>query len=1447
MTSVKSLLKSARRSLSENDPEDAIDLCDDVIAQDTNNYYAYLFKGKALDLMSQREEALKAYRNATKINNKDPLAWKGIVLIDMESTNYRRFFADLLGLARAMDNEDKNLTPCVEKIRQYMNKHSNSGASSQMVEYYYRQIIPGLSELGSLLGEMVADPSSTLAKLINQLSKNEVAACKVAEEKLKFHMPANLNQQNRLQLNAVKYASYEKSEIPQLYEMLVNTETNDKRRILHEEEYLKYKFSKLLIAPAEHKKEIYDDVYETVSGMVLVHTGSQFAYDIFLDWTDPTTLADLDIIVVTDYIKMFGIRGLGAILYAYILSEVSPYERKVLNAYLKEDKSVKKRRRRITEEQKQLSVDHAASDSSEAESNEPSQIHKDAQADSNLQEKSVDSSDSHSESAKETKDRLPHFTNTEALDFMLSGIRAAKSSILGHRILINFFIHLKEYQYALDYSQAYVNLTLQHYKKLGIMLSNARVDSILSLAIIYTYHESPKNFPKAMELYSSVLKADPTNIMAKIGKGLIFMENRNYAKASSLLKDVVQEHPDDYKASQEYGWCLVQLDHYDEGRKLILESLKKISGTDASSLESKSITLWRVGQSYLLEAEKKKDVTTELIKTAFDYFVDSLKQSTSYPPCYTSLGVIFLNYFDKKNKALECFYKAFDLDPSEIISSHELVKHFSALGDWEMVGVLAGRVIESERAHKLLMAKDTEDPSWPYRMLGCAAMERQDDAKAIEYYQTGLRITPTDSESWIGLGEAYLGRGRLEASQKVFSHVLELAPENWYAVYLLAVSQTSMGEYDKSIANLSKLSEGKQKDEICVITSLYETLIAKAFYEVDNGFIGKSLDTIIDALEVLKRAVELDFKSQKLWKSLCDVLRLSITVQSHASKIPLDLVEGIIKSVDRTQFESPDLVTEVVGMDESADIDVKKLEKEGKFVTVCHYFAVEAAKLSLIILPAKSVKTLRAGLVYNLGITYCSWYEYSGQEKLRDCAIVVFRKAIQLESNNSEFWCSLGISSLTRSAKVSQHCFIKASSLNPKDTSVWIDLGVLYMYHGDFKLANECFVRAQSLGPSGPGPWAGEALVADALGDAVTAKRLYTHSYVLANGSNPLNSLLYGLSVAKRLVGFASKESNLDNVQEFNSAHFGLISYLKFYPEDTLALQTTISIIERIHTFEEGLELSSRLCSVLEEKYEDTPDTNILISFAVAKGQQARLHLGNKQYVDALKAADKATNLLEEAALNEEAQKCLLSSLAVTGLSLYFTGEFDKSLTEFNKILEVFPDSKRVVVLVSQVLYAFNEEEMRQAAVEELFKSIEKYGSSLLVALTIASISVVDRLEEYLPAVKEELLMIPMEMKVKDVSSEIPFFIDQINKRVGDHSNEKVWQRNAFLFPDESEVWNNLDTTVALNVSSNSKKVDASMLGEAYIKTGGLREIQRGLFLDSGNLDGYKALLKVSI
>src|SRR5699024_5257395 len=121
---------------------------------------------------------------------------------------------------------------------------------------------------------------------------------------------------------------------------------------------------------------------------------------------------------------------------------------------------------------------------------------------------------------------------------------------------------------------------------------------------------------------------------------------------------------------------------------------------------------------------------------------------------------------------------------------------------------------------------------------------------------------------------------------------------------------------------------------------------------------------------------------------------------------------------------------------------------------------------------------------YNLGWSEyraykCLYLETASNPKKRTrrflkAAMRCFKRAIELEAGNSEFWNALGVVTTSLSPKVAQHSFVRSLHLNDKSAQVWTNLGTLYLLQNDVQLANEAFTRAQSTDPDFSHAWLGQ-------------------------------------------------------------------------------------------------------------------------------------------------------------------------------------------------------------------------------------------------------------------------------------------------------------------------------------------------------------------------------------
>ncbi|CDK26289.1 unnamed protein product [Kuraishia capsulata CBS 1993] len=1383
MSATKSFLKSARLAISSNDPDQAVYLCDSVIDdQDPENFMAHLLKGKALQILGKNEKALAAYQKSHEIEPENITPLKGILSIVREKEDYELFF-DVLTKMVTLDASQMNLQHISQEARKYRSKFARK--ISTLEETYLRHMLPG-DKLGDAIGELTQPLVDTLKSLVKIVASRELDSRTADLRKARMKIPANPSVVDLEKLDLAAWKHYETSDLANLYERLISV-LDDKRREDVEQDLFNYKFEMLKVAPPNKKKEIRQQVFDMASGLVTVKRKLPLAYKVYFDWSDYQAVGDIDFLEVMDLVSMTT-TGWPGVLFAFVQSERSPFPLERVNRYFEEHtKNTKKHKRKNAKKSK-------AKESGGADS-----------------ELSVE-------------DIAPFMARAKSGD-----------SIIALRIAIGYYIEQKEYELALDSTHAAMKLLSESRRSTGLDLSHSRTDILLSLATIYTYHESPKNFGKALQIFDSVLKQDSENSRAKIGKALVILERGQYTEAFALLEEVIVHFPNNLQALMAKSWAQVKLGDYSEGRKGLTFIMTKTQEAGTTDVDLKATVLYRLGESYLMEVSSNQDAdpatVSEYIKLAKSHLISSLKQSSTFSSPYTSLGRLYLEFLNDENRAIRCYYKAFELDAGETEAAKKIVSIFSEKMEWDMVKIVCERVLSSERTRHLLPTD--EDPSWPYRALGCSCLENQDDVGAIEHFQNGLRLAPADVSSWIGLGEAYFARGRIEASAKVFGKALELDPESWQSSYMLAIVQSAVGEFDSSIEHLESFL-GKHPDNMAALIGYIQILISKSQLDISGGFTGRAISSNVSAVKLLHSAFKVDPSSQRLWGLVGDCIRIFTQLQSHLVEAPLREIYNIIRDDSSLDNDSPSDLCLINYLQSQSSSSVE--------FTVA--LSIYAARRALSYLSPNSPKLLRSSLFFNMGLAYSDAFYileddtpiFLGTDSLTDRSIKALNKAINNEPNNADYWTALGNISLTKNARVVQHCFIKAATLSPRDPSIWTNLALLSLFYGDLSFAKEAFARAQSIAPENGTSWTGNALLAEVSGNTELSKKLYTHAMVLSNGRTPLSMLLYGLSVAKGVVSADSKNSVL--VQEINFASFAMISYLKYYPQDRLALSITTMILERVKDYERGIDLGKQLCEVLEIEYTKSENDTTLENFAEAKALLARLYLGAGNYELAIEEAEASLGVAEAAQV--ELPKVVLTAHSVLGLSLFFTSRFVESLEQFRLCLNLSKDSSQIVVLISQILCALDEEETKQAAMDELFQNIENNGTSLLVIMTLAAISVIENYEDYMVAIKEELETLPLQLLIDDKGRHVPMLVSEINKRFNQHENHL--QKFAFFFPSDVTVWTNLDASMASSTASGSISLGSAELSKVLIKTGYLRQIQRGIFLNPQSSTGYKAL-----
>ena len=162
---------------------------------------------------------------------------------------------------------------------------------------------------------------------------------------------------------------------------------------------------------------------------------------------------------------------------------------------------------------------------------------------------------------------------------------------------------------------------------------------------------------------------------------------------------------------------------------------------------------------------------------------------------------------------------------------------------------------------------------------------------------------------------------------------------------------------------------------------------------------------------------------------------------------------------------------------------------------------------------------------------------------------------------------------------------------------------------------------------------------------------------------------------------------------------FALRTYLIQRSSDIYALHLMSLILERDHQPEAALETLQRLSDILEQKYEESEDPDILQKFCIVKSDIGRLSLGLEDFEAAVENSSTALDLSQDL---EGLEKARLSSHITVGLAHYFLGQMDETIEAFQTVLTESNEDPDVMLLVARALWAVGGDKEREIAIQQL-------------------------------------------------------------------------------------------------------------------------------------------------
>lgn len=1281
-------------------------------------------------------------------------------------------------------------------IDKYVDFARKCGSQAQY-KHALEVLLPSSSIYDYLEGRILR-PAYTYTKLADIVEAEEKEFTNKEIGQRRTRLGAKIDQVT----SEVKREVAQKSQLEDLYRCIIDWTDDDDTRRYYEEKLLQHAYDTLTVLPSHDKEEKRGQVQVLADGLVILKHPFALAWKIVLEWRDVETLDQLDVSILRDFVELFTEDGLSKILQGYLESEISPFPMRV----------------------------------------------------------STDDSD------EEPQTAYQDFTTEERLLRMTEGLEDSASSVLSQRIMGEYYLYLEEHGSAAEVARKARTQLLVQRSLTGLNFQGIvdALDIILGTALVQ--HLAPRYHPEARELFDNVLKRKPTTASALIGVGFILEEEEDYQNAIDFLNRAL-ERTSDIKIKAEAAWCKSLVGDLEVGLSELEACLSIIKDSDSQTKALRAQILYRIGmciwnRDSSRSARKNRD-------GAYARFLGSIQADMNFAPSYTSLGTYYADYAKDRKRARKCFHKAFELSSSEIEAAERLTRLFAKSGEWDLVEAVAQRVVDSGKVRPAPGSRK-KGHSWPFAALGVVQLNNQEYTKSIISFQSALRSTPGDYHSWVGLGESYHNSGRYVAATRALEHAqkLETDPaisdigENWFSEYMLANVHRELGDFDRAIAGYEKVLTTRQ-DESGVSLALLQTLVECAWRNVELGFFGRAAEAARRSIKVGQIIAAKRATAFNLWKAVGDASSIYAWIGDSAATAPIETLRLLLENVDDGGVYS--VLADIDGIDEHSLKAFVPLDSAKKSPNLCILAAVLAQKRAVAC--SNDDVHARAVAWYNLGWTEYRAYVYGlsyteqnskkSLEYLKAC-VQCFKRAIELEAGNAEFWNALGIVTTEMNPKVSQHSFVRSLYLNEKSARVWTNLGTLYLVQGDLQLAHEAFTRAQSSDPDYAHAWLGQGLLAQCLGEVNEAQSLFTHAFEIADSSSCLAKRQYVLSTFDHLLASTAAARNLGSlVQPLLALH-----QLRHQVSADTAFQHLLSLFaERIGDSEIAATELAAVCSKLEIEYETSEASLTLVRFAQAKSDLARTQLAIGDFPAAAENAETSLDLCTDEDMEKSARdKIRLSGHLTAGLAYSQQSLMDQAIQMFRRALEDTEGNPDIVCLLAQVLWAKGEQREQDVAREQLFHCVEKSPSHYGAITLLGAIAVIDRDTDTMEAVVDDLKSLQTR---EDLSPEQQLNVSQLLAAIARANSDEDEQSRSglsqainavMLTPSQPYGWFELSglteesNPAEMGLLTASKAVPpggnlkAEALCKAYAGTGRIDDSQRAVMTAPWFASGWRGL-----
>ncbi|MBT3464071.1 tetratricopeptide repeat protein, partial [archaeon] len=684
------------------------------------------------------------------------------------------------------------------------------------------------------------------------------------------------------------------------------------------------------------------------------------------------------------------------------------------------------------------------------------------------------------------KDEKINLNYSKKIENFMQSIKKNSSDYISNYLIAREYFNQNEIEKAEIYANKSTKIKPNYSNPYNLLLD------------IYLRKDKPTSAKKALE---KAFDIDATNIKTKIDLSKLYMHKKDYLNAISLLKEIINENPENPYPYSYIGFSYLFIGEYN------------------------------ISELYFNESKK---------------LLEKGKESGENFACpYEGLGITYYQTYNYK-KSKEFLIKSIELRPGLVSDKYKLLANI-----YEKEGNVDAAINITEQWLKF----DPENPNVKYFYLLKKSFKEYLEGKydkSIELIEKAKKIQPINAITYEETGWAYFKIFKYENAAQSFIQSINIDPLRHTSLSGLGLSLYYMERYDESKKILKKSLELFNVSDL-TYTSLGFISIYEKKFENANEFLKKAIsinqyndlaytgmgiineNNFTQAIDFYEKALEINPNNQKAYSLLIEILnknnfsykaleKIKKDIKLFPNNIYFQLQHALILSymnnyteaikimeylIEITKNKDPILYSElgfIYSQKGDSYLAIENFKKSAEFFNIsnktynyysCPYdgLGMEYYKLNKL---NESIINLKTAISINPNIDikkYETLADIYFKKNELDKAIEIYKKILEIDSAKEKVYIELGliyfeldkfnesstifkialekfpnnsmamtglakIYIMTNEEKKAEPLIKKAINLDSKNSWMYHELGITYFMKNNYKSAKNMFKKS---------------------------------------------------------------------------------------------------------------------------------------------------------------------------------------------------------------------------------------------------------------------------------------------------------------------------------------------------------------------------------------------------